>query len=98
MPLPFVTSVGEQIEIEAGSIPADDSSSRFLRDRLFWGAEGLIQPGKVVGWVTSGGYAHHVNKSVAMGYVPAALAEETNGFEVEIIGKRKTPTCPTTVS
>jgi hypothetical protein len=26
-------------------------SSRFLRDRQFWSAEGLIQPGKVVGWI-----------------------------------------------
>ncbi len=33
------------------AIPADESSSRFLRDRQFWGAEGLIQPGKVVGWI-----------------------------------------------
>src|SRR5690349_602291 len=29
----------------------------------------------VVGWVTSGGYAHYVGKSLAQGYVPAALAE-----------------------
>jgi NAD(P)-dependent dehydrogenase (short-subunit alcohol dehydrogenase family) len=33
------------------AIPATDSSSRFLRDAQFWGAEGLIQPGKVVGWI-----------------------------------------------
>ena len=30
---------------------------------------------RVVGWVTSGGYAHYVGKSMAQGYVPAALAE-----------------------
>ena len=33
------------------AIPARDTSSRFLRDRQFWGAEGIIQPGKVVGWI-----------------------------------------------
>jgi hypothetical protein len=33
------------------AIPAADSSSRFLRDAQFWGPEGLIQPGKVVGWI-----------------------------------------------
>ena len=46
---------------------------------------------RVVGWVTSGGYAHHVEKSLAQGYVPAALAEdERQGmFEIEILGKRR---------
>jgi hypothetical protein len=39
--------------IEAGieAIPAADSSSRHLRDRQFWSGEGLIQPGKVTGWI-----------------------------------------------
>src|SRR5690606_21101349 len=45
----------------------------------------------VVGWVTSGGYAHYVGKSMAQGYVPAALAENENTglFEIEILGKRR---------
>jgi dimethylglycine dehydrogenase len=45
----------------------------------------------VVGWVTSGGYAHYVKKSLAQGYVPAALAEdESEGlFEIEILGHRR---------
>jgi dimethylglycine dehydrogenase len=44
----------------------------------------------VVGWVTSGGYAHHVGRSMAQGYVPAALAENEseNLFEIEILGRR----------
>jgi hypothetical protein len=41
----------ERIHAETGGIPAADSSSRFLRDRQFWGQEGRIQPGKVVGWI-----------------------------------------------
>jgi hypothetical protein len=41
----------ERIRAEADGIPAADSSSRFLRDRQFWGQEGRIQPGKVVGWI-----------------------------------------------
>jgi dimethylglycine dehydrogenase len=46
---------------------------------------------RVVGWVTSGGYAHFVEKSMAQGYVPAALAENTSEglFEIEILGKRR---------
>jgi dimethylglycine dehydrogenase len=51
---------------------------------------------RVVGWVTSGGYAHYVGKSLAQGYVPAALAEdESEGlFEIEILGRR----CPAKIN
>ncbi|MFU0503298.1 GcvT family protein [Pseudaminobacter sp. NGMCC 1.201702] len=46
---------------------------------------------RVVGWITSGGYAHYVRKSMAQGYVPAALAQnESEGlFEIEILGVRR---------
>jgi dimethylglycine dehydrogenase len=46
---------------------------------------------RVVGWITSGGYAHSVRLSMAQGYVPAALAtHETAGmFEIEIMGERR---------
>ncbi|MER8507513.1 FAD-dependent oxidoreductase [Mesorhizobium sp. M0199] len=46
---------------------------------------------RVVGWVTSGGYAHYVEKSMAQGYVPAVLAENESGglFEIEILGHRR---------
>jgi dimethylglycine dehydrogenase len=46
---------------------------------------------RVVGWVTSGGYGHHVRLSLAQGYVPAALAahDEAGLFQVEILGRRR---------
>ena len=54
------------------------------------GDEPVWHDGTVVGWVTSGGYAHYSAASLAMGYVPTALAREgTTGFEIEIIGKRR---------
>ena len=53
------------------------------------GDEPVWHNGAVVGWVTSGGYAHFVNKSLAFGYIPAGLATETDGFEIEIIGERR---------
>ena len=45
---------------------------------------------RVVGWVTSGGYGHSVGESLAQGYVPARLAQQTatNFFEIEILGQR----------
>jgi len=40
-----------RIHSEMDAIPPRDTSSRFLRDRQFWGEKGKIQPGKVVGWI-----------------------------------------------
>ena len=40
-----------RIRDDMDSISERDTSSRFLRDRQFWGAEEKIQPGKVVGWI-----------------------------------------------
>ena len=58
------------------------------------GDEPISHKGKVVGWVTSGGFAHFVNKSMAQGYVPRELADDLgNGaFEIEIIGEQRKAT------
>ena len=54
--------------------------------------------GDVVGWVTSGAFAHYSDVSLAFGYVPAELAapgvpgEQWGRLEVEIIGHRR-PAC-----
>jgi dimethylglycine dehydrogenase len=49
--------------------------------------EAILKDGECIGYVTSGGYAHHVQKSMALGYVPAALAAGGTEFEVEINGE-----------
>ncbi len=41
----------------------------------------------VVGWVTSGGYGHTVQLSLAQGYIPASLYNEKQ-FQIEILGQR----------
>ena len=54
------------------------------------GDEPVFHNGEVVGWITSGGYAHYSGVSLALGYIPAALAvEDTTGFEIEIIGNMR---------
>jgi dimethylglycine dehydrogenase len=53
------------------------------------GDEPVWHDGKVVGWITSGGYGHCVGKSIALGYIPATIAAATSGFEIEIIGQRR---------
>ena len=46
---------------------------------------------RVVGWITSGGYGHSVEMSLAQGYLPTELAkrEEKGLFELEILGVRR---------
>lgn len=52
------------------------------------GDEPVFLDDVVVGWVTSGGYAHHSGVSVAMGYVPRHLADTDSGWEIELLGQR----------
>jgi dimethylglycine dehydrogenase len=52
------------------------------------GDEAIWFGGAVRGWVTSGGFAHNAGRSVAMGYVPKEIADETDGFEIELLGRR----------
>lgn len=51
------------------------------------GDEAILKDGRAVGYVSSGGYAHHVGRSMAMGYVEAALATDGAMVEVEILGQ-----------
>ena len=49
------------------------------------GDEPVRLDGKTIGWVTSGGYAHHIARSMALAYVPAELAVDGARFAVEIL-------------
>ena len=51
--------------------------------------EPVLCDGETVGWVTSGGFCHHLDASIALGYVPSGLAERTGGFQVEILGEMR---------
>ena len=64
------------------AVEADDAD--VIADEPIW------RNGAVVGWVTSGGYAHPSATSVAMGYVAAAAyAPGANDYAVEILGDRR---------
>lgn len=43
--------------------------------------------GRVQGFCTSGGYSHHAQKSVAMGFVPTSRAVDGLEVEIEILGE-----------
>jgi dimethylglycine dehydrogenase len=67
--------------------PDPDEPADVIGDEPIW------HDGAVVGWVTSGGYGHSAGASLALGYVPAELADPAGpggrGFEIEIIGRRR---------
>ena len=54
----------------------------------------VFHAGQEVGLVTSGGYGHAIQSSIALAYVRSDLAVEGQKLEVEIFGKR----CPATVA
>ena len=56
-------------------------------DSDVWGDEPIWHGGKVVGFITSGGYAHFVQKSVALGFLPPDLIEEGLEVEIEMLGE-----------
>jgi len=88
---PFIGHEAARREKESGgglrrvSMVVDAADADVLGDEPIW------YSGKVVGWVTSGGFGHFVGLSLAQGYIPSALANEaaSGGFEVEILGERR---------
>ena len=53
------------------------------------GYEPIWYEGTVVGFVTSGGYAHHSKKSIAFGFLPTELATDGREVEIELLGERR---------
>lgn len=84
---------GGALRLLAFKVEADDADA--IGDEPIW------HDGKVVGWVTSGAYGHRVGQSLALGYVPVAVAVagaaagvassefSSSKFEIEIIGERR---------
>jgi len=91
----FIGRAAHEAEVAAGGPkrrlvtlvvePDPDDPADVIGDEPIW------HDGKVVGWVTSGGYGHHAGASIALGYVPTELAELAGdgAFEIEIIGRRR---------
>ena len=69
---------GPQRRLVTFVVDADDADAN--ADEPVW------HDGRVVGWVTSGGYAHASDASVALAYVESAMAERDEGFAIEILG------------
>jgi dimethylglycine dehydrogenase len=58
------------------------------RDADVIGDEPVWLNGEVVGWVTSGGYAHNSGVSMALGYVAKEHANAEGPWQIELLGER----------
>ena len=45
-----------------------------------------MKDGKSIGYITSGGFAHYVNKSIAYSYLDEEILKTNEKFQVEING------------
>ncbi|EEB70295.1 Glycine cleavage T-protein (aminomethyl transferase) [Ruegeria sp. R11] len=88
-PVDFIGRTAAEAERDAGpsrklcafEVDADDA------DVVAY--EPIWLDGAVVGFCTSGGYSHHAQKSVALGFVPVERAQEGLEVEIEILGSRR---------
>jgi len=60
------------------------------------GYEPIWLDGTVQGFCTSGGYSHHAEKSIALGFVPTDQANDGLKVEIEILGQKRPATLITT--
>jgi 4-methylaminobutanoate oxidase (formaldehyde-forming) len=100
---PFETGMGRFVKLEKADFRGKQALLKQKKDGLrqrlccmsladptaiALGNEPIFQDGKVVGWVTSGGYGYSVRKSIAYGYLPIDLAKPGARLEVELFGER----------
>jgi dimethylglycine dehydrogenase len=91
-PADFIGKAAALAELEKGAarklcsfiVDAEDADA--VADEPIW------LDNKVVGFVTSGGYAHYVDKSVAFGFLPVEEIEPGKRVEIEILGQRRPAT------
>lgn len=53
------------------------------------GYESILKDGRPVGYLTSAAFGHCIAKSLAAGYVPAALAREGQRFDIDVFGEMR---------
>jgi 4-methylaminobutanoate oxidase (formaldehyde-forming) len=55
---------------------------------LLFHHEPILKDGAFVGYLASGNYGHTLGGAIGLGYVPAEMATDTAGWEIEVAGVR----------
>ncbi|MEM9796591.1 MAG: FAD-dependent oxidoreductase [Pseudomonadota bacterium] len=85
----FIGKAGALAERESGgdvrlrSFVVDTHDADVIGDEPIWLGD------RMVGWVTSGGFAHHAGVSMAQGYVPRVDADAEGPWAIELQGERR---------
>ncbi|MCY4273837.1 MAG: FAD-dependent oxidoreductase [Gammaproteobacteria bacterium] len=88
--------IGKQAALHERDNPPDRKLCTLIvdtEDTDAVGDEPIFFHDDVVGFVTSGGYAHFCQKSVAIGFLPTGLIDSENHFAIELLGKK----CPAVI-
>jgi len=88
-PVDFIGRAAAEAERDAGPSRKLCAFEVVADDADVTAYEPIWLDGAVVGFCTSGGYSHHAQKSVALGFVPVERAQEGLEVEIEILGSRR---------
>ncbi len=84
--------IGRDAALRLRDAPPDRQLTTFIvdaEDADVVAYEPIFDGSSVVGFCTSGGYAHHAGKSVALGFLPRTANRTGAEFEIEILGVRR---------
>ena len=87
-PADFIGKSGAVAERDSGGSMRLKMFTVAAKDADVIGDEPVWLNGEVVGWITSGGFAHGSDASMAMGYVSKEHANAEDGWEIELLGER----------
>ena len=91
--------IGRDAALKQHETPPDRQLTTFIvdaDDADVVAYEPIFDGDDVLGFCTSGGYAHHAGKSVALGFLPRGRIEDGATFQIEILGKRRDAVVNTT--
>ncbi|MEM7643896.1 MAG: FAD-dependent oxidoreductase [Pseudomonadota bacterium] len=71
---------GGTLRLKAFTVETEDAD--VIGDEPIWLGD------QMVGWVTSGGFAHNAGKSMALGYIPRDHAATEGPWSIELLGTR----------
>ncbi len=84
--------IGRDAALRLRDTPPDRQLATFIvdaEDADVVAYEPIFDGEDVVGFCTSGGYAHHAGKSVALGFLPRERIVDGAEFRIEILGQRR---------